>query len=101
MNRFIKQIAVAALVITTVGAGTTMQAQAGSSFGRTLLGVAAAGVIINEVKKNRAHNNRSYQRNQVRSQQRKRYRGNHRSNYNANLHRYRQDPRRTQRSYRY
>lgn len=74
MNKFVKQIAVAALAITTLTAGTTTQVQAGSDFGKALLGVAAAGIIIHELKKDKAHNNQSSQIQRQRSVQRKTYR---------------------------
>jgi hypothetical protein len=52
MNKFMKQVAVAALIVTTVGAATTTQVQAGSDFGKVLLGVAAVGIVANHVSKN-------------------------------------------------
>ena len=83
MNKSMKQIMAAALAVATLGAGTTTQVQAGSDFGRTLLGVAAVGIIIHEVKKDRAHKSRSYKGHEVRSHQRKRFHSGHRGNHRS------------------
>ncbi len=80
MNRIIKQIAVAALAVTTVGAGTTTQAHAGSDFKRLLLGAAAAGIIINELKKDDVRKHDVAPKHVERSHKRKRVVSKHRSN---------------------
>ena len=98
MNRFMKQIMVAVLAVTTLGAGTTTQVQAGSDFGRTLLGIAAAGIIINEVKKDKVHKSRSSKDHEVRSHQRNRYHSGHRGNHRSA---YRSQQRYHQNGYRY
>ena len=86
MNRFVKQIMVAALVVTTMSAGTTTQVQAGSDFSRTLLGVAAAGLIIKEVNKDRVRKSQSFRGHEVSSPQRKRFHANRRANHLSLIH---------------
>ena len=53
MKRVINYIAVAALAVTTMGAGTT-QAQAGSDLRRALVGAVAIGLVANQVKKSKS-----------------------------------------------
>ena len=88
MNRFMKLTMAAALAVTTISAGATTQVQAGSDFGKTLLGIAAVGIIIHEVKKDKAHESQSSKGHKARSHQRKRYHAGHPSNHRAHNRRH-------------
>ncbi|MFK7745835.1 MAG: hypothetical protein AB8B47_12320 [Roseobacter sp.] len=53
MNGFTKKVAAAAVVVAALGVGFGGQAQAGSDFGKVLLGAVALGVIANKVDSDR------------------------------------------------
>jgi hypothetical protein len=77
MKRVMKHIAVAALAVTTMGAGT-MQAQAGSDLSRAFVGTVAIGIIADKLDKKSSSrhivsprfSSRSFDRSRLRSNQR-------------------------------
>lgn len=77
MKRVMKHIAVLALAVTTMGAGTS-QVQAGSDLRKVFVGAVTVGIIADRLHKKKTTRQRAASSHSSRSFERSRLRSNHR-----------------------